>query len=42
MDGLPWFAVGLIGLCFGIFVGCILGACAMHRLSEVEKTSNKK
>ena len=42
MDGLPWFLTALGGMCFGIFVGFIIGLCAMKKLNEYEKAAKKK
>lgn len=42
MESFPWYLSALIGLCFGIFVGFIIGLCAMQKLSEAEKGANRK
>lgn len=42
MENFPWWAVLVIGMSFGVFVGCIIGFAAMQRLNEYEKRANKK
>lgn len=42
MESFPWWVSCLIGLFFGIFVGFVIGMCAMQRLAEIEKQANKK
>lgn len=42
MELFPWWVSCLIGLFFGIFVGFVIGLCAMQKLNEYEKIANKK
>lgn len=42
MESFPWYVSVMIGLCFGVFVGFVLGLCAMQRLNDIERESNKK
>lgn len=42
MDSFPWWVCVLIGGCFGVFVGFIIGMVAMQKLSEAERFANKK
>ena len=42
MESFPWWVVLIIGICFGVFVGFIVGGATMQKLSEYEKIANKK
>lgn len=42
MENLPWWLVGIIGICVGVVIGAVITVSLAQKLSKAEKMANKK